>query len=55
MSAIRRLKRNVAKVNMKRAGMKQVCKRASNSALSNRFGYTISDFSVYWRDFVKAR
>ena len=48
MSAIRRIARNVAKANMKKAGMKQVCKK-------DRHDGTRSYFGVYWRDYVKKK
>ena len=48
MNALRRLARNVAKVNMKKAGLKRFC---SHQHL--RTGEKVSsDFSDSWRQFV---
>lgn len=45
MSALRKLKRNVAKVNMKRAGMRKICKKDVKQ-------YD-SWFSINWRDWIQ--
>jgi hypothetical protein len=46
MSAIRRIARNVAKANMKKAGMVQICKK-------DRHNGTRSYFGVCWRKYAK--
>ena len=46
MGAIRKLARGVAKANMKKAGMKQVCKK-------DRHDGTRSYFGVCWRKYAK--
>lgn len=43
MSAIRRLARNVAKANMKKAGIVQICKDRP------------SFFSLHWREYAKGK
>lgn len=43
MSTLRRLSRNVAKVNMKKEGMRQICKGRP------------SFFSLRWREYAKGK
>lgn len=48
MNGLRRIARNVAKVNMKKAGLIQFCKHQHT-----RTGLKIdSDFSYVWRQYV---
>lgn len=45
MNALRRLKRDIAKANMKRAGYRQICKKHGDKHSS--------EFAAVWRDFAK--
>ena len=45
MNALRRLKRGIAKVNMKKAGYHQICKKHGDKHSSA--------FAEKWRDFAK--
>ena len=49
MGAIRKLARGVAKANMRKAGMKQVCKKDRHIDTCKIGSY----FSIYWRDYAK--
>lgn len=42
MSALRRLKRGIAKVNMKKAGFRRICKKEGGESL----------FADIWRDYA---
>ena len=56
MSTLRRLARNVAKANMKKAGMVQVCKRLHTAPNDQGILVPIkgkSWFSANWREWVK--
>ena len=49
MSTMRRLARNVAKVNMKKAGMVQICKKGAKKGTTGSVSY----FSIFWREWAK--
>lgn len=47
MNGLRRIARNVAKVNMKKAGLMQFCKQHTKTGLK-----IDSDYSYVWRKYV---